>query len=350
MTVLFMPDISGFTSFVKEVEIRHSKHIITELLELLIKENQNSFELAEIEGDALFYYKSEKNSSPKKLIDTIHSMYQKFHAHLDLYRFKRVCNCGACSKANELEIKFVIHVGETEMIELNGTKKPFGPEVITLHRLLKNKVNTNEYILFSEDYWIKNKLQIQEKLGEESQSIQDEFDFGNYSYVNYKLERKVNQETKASEMPQLDGITPLKLDTLIKADPNDIFQYVVDFSKRIEWNPGLEDLKYDPKSLNGLGRNHTCVINGKNVDIKTIFANTSSQELIYIEETFDVPFLDSLITLFRITSEKEFSKLEVEVYLKANKIIGKVMRPLIKIPLKKNMQACLLCLKENIED
>lgn len=345
-----MPDISGFTSFVKEVEIKHSKHIITELLELLIKENQNSFDLAEIEGDALFYYKSEENSSPKKLIDTIHSMYQKFHAHLDLYRFKRVCNCGACSKANELEIKFVIHVGETEMIELNGTKKPFGPDVITLHRLLKNKVNTNEYILFSEDYWNKNKSQIQEKLGEEPQSIQDEFDFGNYSYVNYKLERKNNKEMKAAEMPQLDGITPLKLNISIEADSNELFQYVVDLSKRIEWNPGLNDLKYDPKNLNGQGRSHTCVINGKNVDIKTIFANTSNQELIYIEETFDVPFLDSVITLFRIIPEKEASKIEVEAYLKADNLIGKVMRPLIKMKFKKNMQACLLCLKENMED
>ena len=39
-TLLFVPDISGFTRFVNETEISHSRHIIAELLETLIDANR----------------------------------------------------------------------------------------------------------------------------------------------------------------------------------------------------------------------------------------------------------------------------------------------------------------------
>ena len=99
MTLLFMPDISGFTQFVKDVEIKHSKHIISELIELIDKENGKKFKLAEIEGDALFYYQEEENLSSNNILETIKRMHDSFHAHLNLYRFKRICNCGACTSA-----------------------------------------------------------------------------------------------------------------------------------------------------------------------------------------------------------------------------------------------------------
>lgn len=61
--LLFILDISGFTEFVHYTEISHSKHIVSELLELLIDENSIGLELAEIEGNALFFYKMTKKTS-----------------------------------------------------------------------------------------------------------------------------------------------------------------------------------------------------------------------------------------------------------------------------------------------
>ena len=34
--LLFIPDITGFTEFVTNIELTHSRHIIQELLEILI--------------------------------------------------------------------------------------------------------------------------------------------------------------------------------------------------------------------------------------------------------------------------------------------------------------------------
>ncbi|MEP6596181.1 MAG: hypothetical protein ABJA71_09540 [Ginsengibacter sp.] len=46
--LLFIPDISGFTRFVNEVEIEHSRFIIQQLLEVLIKANDLGLEISEI--------------------------------------------------------------------------------------------------------------------------------------------------------------------------------------------------------------------------------------------------------------------------------------------------------------
>ena len=53
--LLFIPDISGFTRFVNESEIEHSRLIIQELLELLINANQLGMEVSEVEGDAILF-------------------------------------------------------------------------------------------------------------------------------------------------------------------------------------------------------------------------------------------------------------------------------------------------------
>ncbi|MBS1564922.1 MAG: DUF2652 domain-containing protein, partial [Bacteroidetes bacterium] len=55
--LLFIPDISGFTRFVNQTEIGHSRMIIQELLEVLINANQVGLEISEIEGDAILFYK-----------------------------------------------------------------------------------------------------------------------------------------------------------------------------------------------------------------------------------------------------------------------------------------------------
>ncbi len=38
-SLLFIPDISGFTQFVQNTEVDHSQHVISELLEVLITAN-----------------------------------------------------------------------------------------------------------------------------------------------------------------------------------------------------------------------------------------------------------------------------------------------------------------------
>ena len=145
--ILFIPDISGFTEFVHHTDINHSKHIISELLELLIDSNKIGLELAEIEGDALFLYKIAETIDISVIEDQIEAMYLAFHTHLKRYEFQRICSCGACSSAYNLKLKFVVHYGDIQFITVKDSKKPYGSNVIKVHRLLKNEVPIDEYAI-----------------------------------------------------------------------------------------------------------------------------------------------------------------------------------------------------------
>ena len=53
--LLFIPDISGFSRFVNAVEIEHSRFIIQQLLEVLLRANDSGLQISEIEGDAILF-------------------------------------------------------------------------------------------------------------------------------------------------------------------------------------------------------------------------------------------------------------------------------------------------------
>jgi hypothetical protein len=56
-SLLFIPDISGFTKFVNDTEVAHGRHVAAELLELIVDSDELGLTLSEVEGDALLFYK-----------------------------------------------------------------------------------------------------------------------------------------------------------------------------------------------------------------------------------------------------------------------------------------------------
>ncbi len=101
-SLLFIPDISGFTKFVQTTEVEHSQHVISELLEVLISANTQELKLAEIEGDALFFYKEGELTSQERLLAQIETMFTAFYGHLKLLEKNRICPCNACASAPKL--------------------------------------------------------------------------------------------------------------------------------------------------------------------------------------------------------------------------------------------------------
>ena len=74
------------------------------MLEVLIDANTEGMHLAEIEGDALFYYK-EDIPSLEKLLAQIETIFTAFYSHLKLLEKNRICPCTACSTAPQFTIK-----------------------------------------------------------------------------------------------------------------------------------------------------------------------------------------------------------------------------------------------------
>ena len=150
-SLLFLPDISGFTEFVNTTEIGHSQQVIAELLEVLINANTTALKLAEIEGDALFLYKDGEIPSLEMLLAQVETMFTAFYSHLKLLEKNRVCPCNACSSASNLQLKIIAHSGAIQFITVQNKSKPFGIEVIQAHRLMKNSIDSANYVLFSND-------------------------------------------------------------------------------------------------------------------------------------------------------------------------------------------------------
>ncbi len=137
---IFIPDISGFTDFVTTTDISHSRHIISELLELIIDSNRLDMDVSEVEGDAVLFYKFGEVPKPDKVLEQAEHMFVAFHSHLRQYDTHRICQCGACSSASGLTLKMVAHAGELEPISIRGHEKLHGSDLILAHRLLKNDV------------------------------------------------------------------------------------------------------------------------------------------------------------------------------------------------------------------
>src|SRR6187402_2892293 len=91
--LLFIPDISGFTQFVSDMEISHSQHIIEELLESLIDANELDMKVMEIEGDAIFFYLLRDSINPKEIASQSRKMFLAFHQQLRKYDLSRICDC-----------------------------------------------------------------------------------------------------------------------------------------------------------------------------------------------------------------------------------------------------------------
>src|SRR5687768_5894898 len=110
--LIFIPDISGFTRFVSETEIEHSRLIIQEMLETLINANQMGLQISEIEGDAILFYKFGDAPELSALYRQVERMFCEFHRHLAAYDRRKFCQCKACLAAINLSLKVITHYGE----------------------------------------------------------------------------------------------------------------------------------------------------------------------------------------------------------------------------------------------
>ncbi len=148
--LLFIPDISGFTRFINETEIDHSRLIIQELLELLINANQLGLEISEIEGDAILFYKFGDTPRLDELYQQVEKMFCDFHRQLMAYEVRRFCQCKACTSAINLTLKVITHYGEFTGYNVKNFQKLIGRDIIVAHQLLKNDIEQHEYWLVTD--------------------------------------------------------------------------------------------------------------------------------------------------------------------------------------------------------
>ena len=278
-----MPDISGFTKFVNSTELEHGIHIISELLEILIDNTTNDLQLAEIEGDSLFMFTT-KIPNYQQLITQTTKMLEAFHKHTRSYESKRICSCGSCRTTTNLELKFLVHYGDLAFIRVKDFVKPYGSDVIKIHRLLKNNVPVNEYILFTNDAYELYEDQLDETWIKKSSS----FDFGsiNYFYKNLENLIKISQiQFDATENEKNEIATPeLTIEKTFDANIQTIYNYISELKYRHLWDKDIKRIDFETNKVNRVGTQHNCVLKFGTLKFETS-SSKSVDTLMYGEKT-----------------------------------------------------------------
>lgn len=332
-SLLFIPDISGFTNFVQTTEVEHSQHVIAELLEVLIEANTQELQLAEIEGDALFFYKENEVLSQEKLLAQFDTMYTAFYSHLKLLEQNRICSCNACATAPSLHLKIVAHCGELSFIEVKNNRKPFGKQVIEAHRLLKNGIESDNYVLISKElasaielpiYYYSKLFRFREGKdtydGKEVEYIYSVIDQSKLSLNNFSKGQKLAFKNPPNYILERD----------VPISGEQLMEYITNYTYRHHWVKGVDKFEYNENEVTRLGTEHLCVVNGKHLDFVSVTKDVPVGQMVYGEMTTSPPPVDTLCQFYVITPKTITScKLRVETYWEAKSPIKKLLIALI---------------------
>jgi len=157
-TILMIADISGYTKFMVTNRMAqiHAQVIITELITTIIKQVKIPLEISKLEGDAVFFF-AEKSDLPgrwdeirREIGDKLIEFFGVFSDKINELTESNMCKCDACMHIEKLNLKIVVHSGSALFYKIDKFSELSGVDVIIVHKLLKNSVRSDRYILVTE--------------------------------------------------------------------------------------------------------------------------------------------------------------------------------------------------------
>ena len=164
---LLIADISGYTPFIKNHSMRkkpligkkiadfwdsHADKLINTLLEEIIKNFEPVMKFNKLEGDAALFFLEELNGENqiKGIYDKMLITREKFNSKVNSLQFVQSCPCDPCQQSKNLKLKMFLHKGFFHQTKIRNNQELSGEALIFIHRMLKNKIKSSEYFLFSE--------------------------------------------------------------------------------------------------------------------------------------------------------------------------------------------------------
>lgn len=155
--ILLLADVSGYTRYMVEnrTAALHSQGIITELLDAVLRQVEIPLEVSKLEGDAVFMFAERQELADWQAIGLgvgarLNGFVAAFDAKLGELVGSMACSCTACRNLDKLRLKVVAHAGRAVRHSLGRFEELTGVDVIIAHRLLKNSVPGNSYLLLTE--------------------------------------------------------------------------------------------------------------------------------------------------------------------------------------------------------
>ncbi|HEY8167456.1 MAG TPA: DUF2652 domain-containing protein [Candidatus Limnocylindrales bacterium] len=272
-TCLLIADLSGYTGYLADVELDHAHDILADLLNTVVTALRPTFRLAKLEGDAAFTVAFVDRPDGTTLLDTIERCYFGFRRRRRDVRQATSCECHACVRIPDLDLKFVVHHGQALVQKVAGRKELVGSDVILVHRLLKNEVadrfGIGAYALFTEACLAAAAIEPQ-PLG--MLATTESFErIGEVSCWVHDLDRRWREEearVRVFVRPE-DAIIDVKVPT--RVPPQVAWEFLTVPGRRRTWQPGMTDFVVTGATggRRGTGATNHCV-HGDDVTLEEI--------------------------------------------------------------------------------
>lgn len=248
-----LADIGGYTQFLTGVGMEHAKEITSDLFNAMLKANGKRWKVAKIEGDCIFFYR-EGREPTDALLAHIRTLYEEFCTHVIDIAARASCPCGACTRTNQLTLKFVVHAGEFDVQKIGNREELIGPDLVVAHRLLKNSIPIDEYVLLTSEC----------SGGPAAQALpasegQDEYgDVGLVSYTYLDLETVRDEIEKKMRFFVAADQARMRVVIDIDASADAVWDAMWNREKHLEWS-GEKEHWEAPGRRGRIGQVHRCV-------------------------------------------------------------------------------------------
>jgi class 3 adenylate cyclase len=327
---LLIPDISGFTEFVSGVELTHSRHIIAELLEIIIDANRLGFEISEIEGDAVLFYRLGPPPSLQALQAQAETFYLKFHQYLKQIKRDTICKCGACQNVGKLTLKIIAHYGEMSLTRIKDRVKLIGKDVIVAHRLMKNHVPSLEYLLVSQTLLRASGENLPVPMS--MQEYREEYGHLGELVVYVHSLSPLRSQIPPPPEPHycIQFPNPIVISKAIHASMESVHALLFAFEKMPLWNPGLVKVEYDSTAPARIGFSHTCFFDGSTSIVTLDRVVEQKNEVIVTNRTkIPAPVLQSA-AIYHLKRETNGTSLNFIFSYKTYPVIGRLLDKLVR--------------------
>jgi hypothetical protein len=266
-------DISGYTGYLADVELDHAQDILADLMGAVVSALRPGFRLAKLEGDAAFTYLAGEHPDGTMLLDTIERCYFGFRRRRRDVRQATSCECEACVRIPDLDLKFVVHHGVAVHQTVAGRHELLGPDVIVVHRLLKNAVverlRMEAYALFT-GVCLQAAGIAPEALG--MQPITEAYErIGDVACWAHDLERRWEEEDARDRVFISPADAVMGLSIPVRVPPQVAWDYVTRPGQRMAWQPWVTAVAVegDRGGRRGRGSSNHCM-HGKDAVVEEI--------------------------------------------------------------------------------
>jgi class 3 adenylate cyclase len=152
---LLLADITGYTAFLNGVEQAHGVdfssglpagyEVLGALLDAVVEGVQPAFEIAKLEGDAVFAVAPAEalDGQGDAVLDRLSAVWRAFYlVRADRKKSASDHICTGCPVVGTLNLKMVLHRGQTVRQTVGSSPELLGPAVNVAHRLLKNSIQS----------------------------------------------------------------------------------------------------------------------------------------------------------------------------------------------------------------